>query len=361
MKRVLVGLSGGIYSLVTSALLKSQGYDVMGLHLRMGSPSSFDSRCVRDALEPEGLVKSCEKLGLTVHVLDVAADFEDKVTDYVVHEYLQLRKPNPCIPCNRDIKFKYLFREAQRLGCQWVATGHGIQVIYDPSMKYARVERAVEDERDQSYFLFNLNQDELKMLLTPLGALPDALVRKLASEFGITDRPERIGRREVCFSGRPGYVEFIESRSAPVLRPKGVVRTTDGRVSGEHFGLHRYSIGQKEGDHSVAALDPGHGVVILGSEADLKTTHVIAERVTWLRPVDQLHGIRAIARLSPDGAEIPCRVVQFENATARVIFDLPQRAVAPGQAIVFYDANELLGGGIIQKGTQAQYVARAEG
>ncbi len=354
-------MSGGVDSSVTAALLKSQGYDVIGVHMQLwdhgkANLERFGGRCC-SIIDSNDARRVCDKIDIPYYVINAQDVFLDKVVDYFVHEYLQSRTPNPCAQCNNQIKFNYLFQKAEELGCQFVATGHYSLVVHDEQSKLARLYKANDPQKDQSYFLFGLTQKALQKTLMPLGGLSKTMVRKLADEFSLPVA-NKADSQEICFIGDEGYKDFIEKRVAAHLRPKGIIRTVEGKVVGDHFGLHRYTIGQRRGlqltvqdpdQYFVVDFDPVNHVLIVGPETELFHQELIATKMNWIRPITGIQSIPCKAKIRSRHEEAECRVTPFENDTVIVEFTEAQRAITPGQAIVFYEGQEVLGGGFIDR------------
>ena len=367
-KRILVAISGGGNSAVVAALFKSQGHEVLGVYFQLDDPKApltpaFPSRCMLTK-KLESAQEVCRKLDIPLHVLKLEDRFEGLVVDPFVHEVLKCRLPNPCLPCNREIRFEALFRKADELGCESVATGHHAQIFHETlttaksaaSTSLARLQRAINADKDQSYFLYGLDQPQLLRLMMPLGGFQDVMIERLAREFQLPESAGA-GQQEACFN-RPGsYISFIEARSPSSLRPGGQVKTWEGTVVGDHRGLHHYQLGQKHGlkltlrdadQLVVTGLDLAGHSLIVGPPSMLNHSEIRASHTHWVRPVNGLKGVRCQARVRPQQkVATACHLTLFENGATLVQFEAPQAGIVPGQAVVFYDGEEVLGGAVI--------------
>ncbi len=361
--KVMVAMSGGVDSSVAAALLKSQGYQVIGVHLQLwnhgeANQDRFASRCC-SLLDANDARRVCDKMNIPFYVINAEDIFKEKVVDYFVHEYLQARTPNPCIQCNNSVKFDYLYNRAQELECDFVATGHYAQIRFDPETGRGQLHKAVDPRKDQSYFLFGMTSDVLKKTMMPIGGLSKDHVRKLGIQFELTSIAEKPDSQEICFIGQAGYQEFIERHSTQELQKGGVIRNTKGASVGMHNGLFRYTIGQRRGlklnhredkePYYVVGFDTNAGALIVGREDELLQKKLIATKINWLAPRHKLYPFECRARIRAHHEEAQCHVTCFENDTVFVEFKENQRAITPGQAIVFYHNDEVIGGGFIER------------
>ena len=356
---VAVAMSGGVDSAVAAALLARQGIPVVGITLRIwpslraADPAQrFDSCCSPRAVEDARGV--AEALGIPYYVLNYEAEFDREVIQYFTDAYLNGETPNPCVPCNSRLKFGSLFTRARGWGATRVATGHYARVEYHPGTGRYRLRRAADRRKDQSYFLYDLTQEQLAAALFPVGHLSKEETRRLARELGlaVAGKPDS---QEICFvSG--DYRTYLRERAGMAIQP-GAIRDTGGTVRGLHQGLPFYTVGQRRGlgigSHSplyVIDLDRRRNEVIVGEDRDLWTREVEVDRVNLIA-VARLGGPqRVLAKIRYAQAAAPATAIPLAGRRLRLCFDEPQRAMAPGQAAVLYDASEpdlVVGGGTI--------------
>jgi len=350
--RVLAAMSGGVDSSVAAALLVEGGFETIGVTMKLLSRAETGFGCCGSPADVDDAKRVCEKLGIPHYTADMAEMFESKVIKPYVDAYLGGLTPNPCVECNRSVKFGHLLGLADAWGCATVATGH-----------YARVEdgrllKSLDRAKDQTYFLYALTQKELAKAAFPVGGLSKEAVRAKARELGLktADKPESM---ETCFvPGRDvrGFVAARpEAEGAPALT-RGPIRSTDGRLLGEHAGLASYTVGQRRGlgvtapePTYVVRLEPETNTLVVGGEGETGVSALLAGRVTWTRGVPN-GPRRAEVRVRHRHVPAPATLEVRADGAVAVSFDAPQRAPAPGQAAVFYDGDEVLGGGTILRG-----------
>lgn len=356
---VVVAMSGGVDSAVAAALLARQGVSVVGVTLRVwpsvrpGDPTQrFDSCCSPGAVEDARGV--AEALGIPYYVLNYEAEFDREVIQYFTQAYLNGATPNPCVPCNSRLKFGSLFKRARGWGAARVATGHYARGEYHAATGRYRLRRAVDPRKDQSYFLYDLTQEQLAAALFPVGHLTKEETRRMAEELGlaVARKPDS---QEICFvSG--DYRTYLRERAGAAILP-GTIRDTAGTVRGQHQGLAFYTVGQRRGlgigSHIplyVVDMDPARNEVIVGEDRDLWTREVEVGRVNLIT-VPHLDGPqRVLAKVRYAQVAASATVIPLAGGGMRLCFDEPQRAVAPGQAAVLYDVNDpelVVGGGTI--------------
>ena len=350
--RLVVAMSGGVDSSVAAALLAEQGHDVIGFSMQLydasgGNGQQFGSCCTLDDLQDARRVASA--LGMPHYILNFERQFQDTVVSNFVREYAAGRTPLPCAHCNSDLKFSTLLERARGLGAEHVATGHYAQVV-EANGRW-QLQRSADREKDQSYFLFALTQPQLAAAVFPVGALTKATVRQHARRLGLVVA-EKADSQEICFVPDHDYAAFV-ARSAPPR--EGAIVTAEGRVLGTHAGIHRFTVGQRKG-LGVAApaplyvlrIDAASGDVTVGPRRDLERTTLTAAGVNWVSIEAPAAWRRTSAQIRHRHAAAAGRVRALDDNRAELVFDEPQSAVTPGQAVVFYDGDVVLGGGWIE-------------
>ena len=351
--RVIVAMSGGVDSAVAAGLLARQGYEVIGVTMRLWTLEDPQAprhrrRCC-SVEDTDDAREAAQALGIPHYVLNLECEFQESVVDYFLREYQRGRTPNPCLACNEHVKFRSLLARALALEADFLATGHYARI--ERSNGRYRLLRAVDDEKDQSYVLFTLGQAQLSRLLFPIGHHRKEEVRRLAAEMGlpVADKPDSA---DICFIPDNDYRSFIAGRLA---QSEGEIRDAGGRVVGRHRGVAAFTVGQRRGlgvalgeKRFVTAIDPGRSLVTIGSEEDLLADQLWAEDVNWVAGEPPPAGTAVEAKIRYRTPAAPAEVYP-EGDGARVSFRRPQRAITPGQAVVFYQGEEVLGGGVIAR------------
>jgi len=352
--RVVVAMSGGVDSSVAAGLLAEAGHDVVGLSMQLydqrASPEAFGSCCSLDDLQDARRVALA--LGFPHYILNFEREFRATVVDRFVSEYASGRTPIPCVQCNSDLKFQTLAERAEGFGAAAVATGHYARVVFDEDGRRYRLLRGVDADKDQSYFLFSLTQDQLAHALFPVGHLSKADVRAHATRLGlgVAGKPDS---HEICFIPDGDTAGFVE-RQLPVADRSGDIVDSSGRVVGQHRGVHRLTIGQRKGlglstgtPMYVLKLDPAESRVTVGPRDELGRRDLTASQVNWIAGAPPPGPRPLTARIRHRHHDAPATVTPDGGTNACVEFASPQMAITPGQAVVFYDGEECVGGGWI--------------
>lgn len=349
--RALVAMSGGVDSSVAAMLLKDEGYEVTGVSMNLLSCHRLETTTCCSAEDRRDAADVCRQLGVPHHVVDYRAEFKDKIIDPFVEEYLKGRTPSPCILCNEHMKFQMLFEEAVRLDADFVATGHYSRIVEDDLGFHLLKGR--DESKDQSYFLFILGQRELSKLLFPVGGFSKQEVRDYASERGIRthEKPES---QEICFVPNDDYVSYIEEVAGDRIMGPGNFVDEEGCVLGRHAGIHAYTIGQRRGlgfgigkRQYVIGIDPEKNEIVLGSDEALLEKAMLVKRIKWTGAAGKDVRSAEVKIRSTDSGSSAKLIAEGEDAL-KIVFDEPVRGIAPGQAAVFYDGDEVLGGGWIE-------------
>lgn len=346
MSTIAVAMSGGVDSSVTAALLKQQGHTVIGITMRLFEPHSCDgSSPAHDA----AIV--AKHLGIPHHVADFAPDFGRLIISDFIEEYRAGHTPNPCVRCNRHIKFGMLLEKARELGADLLATGHYVRKSVDvDGTCHLRI--ADNARKDQSYFLYTLTQQQLRQVIFPLGTIGSKdEVRDLARSFALPVA-EKSDSQEVCFIPNDDYVTFLEGSGALDAKDGDIIHL-NGRKVGRHHGTHRYTIGQRKGlgiawsePLYVTEIDAERNVVVVGEQQHVFATGLHAEEVSWIVAPESGEFV-STCKIRYRHHPVACRVRLLEENSCEVIFDEPQKAITPGQSLVFYRGDEVLGGGRI--------------
>lgn len=356
---IVAAMSGGVDSAVTALILRERGYRVVGINMRLYSPPDGEEYpnpcCAPEALEDARMV--AHRLGVPFFPINLEREFEETVINYFVDEYARGRTPNPCLECNREVKFTALIERARRLGANGLATGHYARIECDADDRYHLL-TAVDESKDQSYVLYSLSQEQLGFMKFPLGNLLKSEVREIAELFGL-DVAGKPDSQETCFVGKGAYADFVLSRR-PGLNTPGEIVLSDGTVVGCHDGLLGFTIGQRRGigvAHSeplyVLALDPDANRLIVGGRDELSFVSLRASRCSLTIDEWPTEAFEVEARVRYQGEPYRAIVQPGPRGTMEIAFAERPRAVAPGQAVVLYRGDEVLGGGTIDAGTSA--------
>lgn len=356
--RVVVAMSGGVDSSVAAGWLKQQGYDVIGISLQLhdmaeSTDNKFGTCCSLSDISDARRV--AETLKIPFYVTDMEEEFNAAVIDDFVSEYMNGRTPNPCVKCNEKVKFRRLMDWALDLGADFLATGHYASTRFNPETNEHELLKGGDIEKDQSYFLFTMKQEDLARSLFPVGIFDKKHVRELAHKLGLLGVANKPDSQEICFVQSRNYKDFIEQKVPPSLLIPGAIKDVDGKELGQHTGLHQFTIGQRKGigiasnePLYVLSLEKDRNEVIVGPEKYLFRKSCTVARMNWVNAphLDRPQALKAKIRYR--SVESPVEVTPLLDNRIEVKFLEPQRAITPGQALVLYQDNRVVGGGWIE-------------
>ena len=351
--RVVVAMSGGVDSSVAAAIMVEQGYEVIGMMLRLWSEpgrEALNRCCTPDQMADAR--RMADQLGIPFYAVDVQNYFRKTIVQYFIDQYAEGNTPNPCIECNRQIRFQFLYDQAMALGASYLVTGHYARIQHDSRQGYS-LWRGVDTHKDQSYVLHVLGQEQLGKVLFPIGEYTKAYVRELATRFELPVA-QKSDSMDLCFLGKDRYEAFLE-RNAPEIGRSGPIFSADGQLLGTHQGLPFYTIGQRKGlgfssaePLFVIAKDGVRNALIVGSQQQLGRLSLHVERVNWIHGTPS-EPVEALVQVRYKNRPTPAIITPLPNDQALVTFSEPVTGVASGQGAVFYDGDRCLGGGIIQR------------
>lgn len=353
-EKALVAMSGGVDSSVAAALMCQNGYECIGVTMKLhsGSVPEREGSCCTLADTEDARSVSC-KLGMKYYVFNFTDDFENTVIERFINAYENGETPNPCIDCNRFMKFEKLYDRAKILGCDKVATGHYARIEYDESSKRYLLKKSKNKAKDQTYVLYFLSQEQLRRTVFPLGSFESKEdVRSIAEQYGFINASKK-DSQDICFVPDGDYASFIERHTGKTFK-KGNFVNPGGEILGEHKGIIHYTVGQRKGlgialgePAYVREINAKNNEVVLCKNEELFTKELVAKDFNWIAfdaPKDE---IRAAAKPRYRAKEASCMAKVLENGNVKIVFDAPQRAVTKGQAVVLYDEDTVIGGGTI--------------
>jgi len=342
-KKVVVAMSGGVDSSLAAALLKEEGCDVLGITIH-----HYDGNESLESAE-----QAAQNLKIPWHVLDFTKEFKSVVIEYFCNEYLAGRTPNPCVICNLKIKFGLLLEKAKSLGADYLATGHYAINEYDQKSKKFLLKRGVDESKDQSYFLYRLNQDVLPYILFPLGKFKKNQTRELAKKYGLKNY-KKAESQEICFIQDDNYRKFLTQHIKNSVKP-GKFIDKEGKILGDHQGIPFYTIGQRKGlgvslnkRMYVTEINFHKNVIILSDDKDLYKDKLLVKDLSFISGDELSNSIKAEVKIRYNSKKSPANISPYNEDKILIDFENPQRAITPGQSAVFYQGDVVVGGGIIE-------------
>jgi tRNA-specific 2-thiouridylase len=336
--KVLLGMSGGVDSSIAAYILTKKGYEVIGATIQMTDIKDLDAP------------KVCKELGIGHIYIDRREEFGKEIISYFLNEYKEGKTPNPCVLCNRKVKFQTLVEEANKLDCTYIATGHYVRVVKRGN-RYL-LKKGKDKTKDQSYVLYNLTQEQLSRCIFPLGNIAKNKVRDIAKKLNL-EVANKKDSQEICFIPDNNYSEYIEENSKESFK-KGNIVDKQGNILGEHNGIYNYTIGQRKGI-KISSKDPLYVIdidikkneIVVGDESDIYLNKLIATNLNWIGIEELNKEMKVKAKIRYGGKEEECRISNMDNNRVLVEFKKEQRAITSGQSVVFYKDSLVLGGGII--------------
>ena len=354
--RVVIAMSGGVDSSVAAALLLEEGYQVVGMMMRLWSEPTFNGGghhnrcCTPDQMADARRIAG--KLNIPFYVLDTRDIFRSTIVEFFITGHRDGITPNPCLECNRHIRFHYLLENAIALGADYLATGHYARIDQDPEGRY-RLRRAVDEQKDQSYVLSVLGQAQLARALFPVGNYTKTEVRQVAERFGLPTASKK-DSQDLCFVGDNNYRRFLADHAPDIFQPGPIVRR-NGEIVGQHTGLANYTIGQRKGlgisssePLYVIAMNPYRNALVVGTAQELGRDSLTANRVNWILGSPPADHFRAQVKIRYKANPAPAWITPLANDRVAIQFDTPLRDITAGQGAVIYDGDIVLGGGIIE-------------
>lgn len=354
-KTVFVGMSGGVDSSVVAGLMKEQGHDVVGVTMcfNITHPNSKKPSCCGvDGIEDAR--RAAQVLGIPHYIFNFAEDINHHIIDNFTSEYLNGRTPNPCVQCNRHLKFGSLFDKVRGLGADYLATGHYAKIKFNAARECFELKKGDDQFKDQSYFLYSIKKETLPHIFFPLGDMTKFQVRDLARKYGLANA-EKPGSQDICFIPETGYKKFIEDRVGKEAMIQGPFKDEEGNIVGTHKGVAYYTIGQRDGlgialgrPMYVYKIDKETNTVYVGNETRLLSKGLVADQINFVSAASPTEKIDIKVKIRYNSPEVEAQLTPNTDGKVQVVFKTPQRSVTPGQSVVFYRDDVVIGGGIIE-------------